>query len=84
MISDHILPSIQSGAGLGRLILDIVLPEILNVEEGMKGRMMEEEGLEGEEAMQEGGKDGGERMKKGRMKKGRKGQIGTYCINRNQ
>ena len=64
---------------MGRLRLDIVLPEILKVEEGMKGWMKEEEGLEGEEAMQEGGKDGEERMKEGR-----KGQIGTYCINRNK
>ena len=70
MISDHILPSIQSGAGLGRLKLDIVLPEISRVEEGMKGWMKEEEGLEGEEAMKEGGKDGGRGRKEGR-KEGR-------------
>ena len=66
VISDHILPSIQSGAGLGRLKLDIVLPEILRVEEGMKGWMKEEEGLEGEKAVKEGGKDGEERIKEGR------------------
>ena len=44
MISDHILPSIQSGAGFDRLMLDIAFPrewdhgrnEEMNEEEGMK------------------------------------------------